>query len=256
VPIRDDDRNVSAREWRAVREGETHAATKTSSNNTPESFIVGIGASGALLACAALVFVTLVGLVSFNVWPTAHSVSVDGNVELSSPTPTGSSAGGAATPVGAAAGQVASTSVGVGSGAGNGGTTGGNDQGAGGKGGQPKGGVTIPPSTSPTPPPVDNSGSSGGSDTNTPPGTASKSPTHPVHPTHPDTPHQNVSDGTHGKDNGSSDDDGSDDVVTGKGPFHKPGTPPSSSSNNSDGSNSGDGSSATSRGRGSGRGRH
>ena len=249
---------MSAREWRAVREGETHAATKTSSNNTPESFIVGIGASGALLACAALVFVTLVGLVSFNAWPTAHNVSVDANAELSTATPSGSSAGGAAAPVSAAAGQVASTSVGLGSGTsssggGGGGTTGGTGQG-GGKGGQPKGGVTIPPSTSPTPPSVDNSGGSGGSDTNTPPGTASKSPTHPVHPTHPDTPHQNVSDGTHGKENGSSDDDGSDDVVTGKGPFHKPGTPPSSDS--SDSSNSGSGSSATPRGRGSGRGRH
>jgi hypothetical protein len=249
---------VSAREWRAVREGETYAATKTSSNNTPESFIVGVGASGALLACAALVFVTLVGLVSFNVWPTAHSLSVDANVELSAATPSGSAAGAAAAPVSAAAGQVASTSVGVGSGAssgGGGGTTGDNGQG-GGKGGQPKGGVTVPPSTSPTPAPVDNSGSSGGSDTKTPPGTASKSPTHPVHPTHPDTPHQNVSNGPNGKDDGSGSGDDSGDVVTGKGPFHKPGTPPSTNGDDSSSSDSGNGSSATPRGHGQGRGRH
>ena len=37
---------MSAREWRAAREGDAHAAPKTSSNNTPESFIVGVGASG------------------------------------------------------------------------------------------------------------------------------------------------------------------------------------------------------------------
>ena len=104
---------VSAREWRAVREGETHAASKTSTSNTPESFIVGVGASGALLASAAIVFVTLVGLVSFNVWPKGSEGTVDHNVELSSATPS-NSASAAPAPVSAAAGQVASTSVPVG----------------------------------------------------------------------------------------------------------------------------------------------
>src|SRR4051794_41709612 len=109
--MRDDDRNVSARGWRAVREGDTHAATKTSTNNTPESFIVGVGASGALLAGAAIVFVTLVGLVSFNVWPTGRDFTVAGNVELSSPTPN-ASAGGTSAPPSSPPRQIASSSSG------------------------------------------------------------------------------------------------------------------------------------------------
>lgn len=217
-----------------MREGETYAATKTSSNNTPESFIVGVGASGALLAGAAVIFVTLVGLVSFNVWPTASNVSLDGNVELSAPTPSGSSSPGAAAPVSTAAGQVASTSTGTGTGTGaGGGAVGGNGQGnGGGKVGHPKGGVTVPPSATPTPPLTD-TGDSGGSDTNAPPGSASKSPAHPVHPSHPDMPHQNISDGTNGSDDAGSG-NGSDDVVTGKGPFGKPETQSSPPSRNAD----------------------
>ena len=61
---------MSARDWRAVREGDTHAATKKKSNRTPESLLVGIGASGALLAGAAIILISLVGVVSFKVWPT------------------------------------------------------------------------------------------------------------------------------------------------------------------------------------------
>jgi len=79
-----DDVGVSARDWRAVREGETHtAAIRTSSNRTPESFIVGVGASGILLAGAAITFVTLVGLVSFNVWPAPQGLPGAANIELS-----------------------------------------------------------------------------------------------------------------------------------------------------------------------------
>jgi hypothetical protein len=234
---------VSAREWRAVREGETHTATKTSSNNTQESFIVGIGASGALLAGAAIVFVTLVGLVSFNVWPTGHEVSVDGNVELSTAKLNASPASGKVAPVSAASGQLASTSVGAGSsvgggGSGAGGSSGGgaNDQG-GGNGGQPKSGFKNPPATSTPPPAIDVSGGTGnaGDTGQTPPETASKSPAHSVHPSHPDTPHQNISTGTKGKEDGSVD-NGADDVVTGKGPFTKPTppTPPSASDPSTD----------------------
>jgi hypothetical protein len=99
---------LSARDWRAVRERDTHAAARTSpKSNTPESLIVGVGASGALLAGAAIVFITLLGLVSFNVWPAARGGSAVGNVELQA-----SSSGashGAGTPVGAASGQLAST---------------------------------------------------------------------------------------------------------------------------------------------------
>jgi hypothetical protein len=222
--MRDDSHNVSAREWRAVREGETHAASKTSKSNTPESFIVGVGASGALLASAAIVFVTLVGLVSFNVWPKGNEVSVDRNVELSSATPSNSASPSPA-PVSAAAGQVASTSVPVGT-AGSGGNAGGNSgQGGGAKGAQPKAGATIPPTT--TTPPTIGSGDIGSGST---PGTASKDPVHPVHPSHPDTPHQNIPDGTNGK--GDPTGNGSDDVVHGKGPLGRP-VPPSNSSGNS-----------------------
>ncbi|MGA9636769.1 MAG: hypothetical protein WBQ41_16145, partial [Solirubrobacterales bacterium] len=230
---------MSARDWRAVREGETHAASRTSTNRTPESFIVGVGASGALLASAAIVFVTLVGLVSFNVWPSGREVSVDGNVELSNPTPGGAQTRGAA-PLSAAAGQLASTAVGSGSGTGTGSGAGGRGHAqAGGNGGNPKGsrpksGVTGPQSTT-TPPPspvvtgdtgstgsTGSTGDSGGSQTS-PPETASKDPAHPVHPARPDTPHQNVSTGTNGKQHGST----SDAVVTGKGPFSKPTLPSS-----------------------------
>jgi hypothetical protein len=233
---------VSAREWRAVREGEAHAAPKTSRNNTPESFIVGVGASGALLAGAAIVFVTLVGLVSFNVWPTGAPLLADQNVELSTATPNSSSAGTATTPVNAASGQLASTSTGTGSsatgtGSGSGTSSAGGGGGngdqvtGGGKGGQPKASLTNPPATNPAP-------TTGSGDTASPPlaisapGTASKSPAHPVHPTHPDTPHQNLSDGTQGKDNGT---DNSQDEVTGKGPLSKP---PSSDSDSDAGTTS------------------
>jgi hypothetical protein len=91
-----------------VKEREAHAAARTSPrSNTPESLIVGVGASGALLAGAAIVFITLLGLVSFNVWPAARGGSAGGNVELQA-----SSSGashGAGTPVGVASGQLAST---------------------------------------------------------------------------------------------------------------------------------------------------
>jgi hypothetical protein len=242
---------VSAREWRAVREGETHAATKTSTNNTQESFIVGVGASGALLASAAIVFVTLVGLVSFNVWPTGRDVTAGVNVELSTEaTPgSGSPAGGAA-PVSAASGQVASTSVGTGSGVSGGPGGGGGDQG-GGRVGHPKSGVTAPPTTTTTPPSTDGTGDSGDDGGPGPsiPGAASKDPAHPVHPAHPDTPHQNLSDGGNGKDDGTGNE--SDEVVTGKGPFSKPTVPPSSNS-----STDNDNGNGTSKGHGSSRFKH
>jgi hypothetical protein len=99
---------LSARDWRAVREGDTHAAARRSpKSNTPESLIVGVGASGALLAGAAIVFITLLGLVSFNVWPAARGGSAVGNVELQAPSSGASHGAGA--PVGAASGQLAST---------------------------------------------------------------------------------------------------------------------------------------------------
>jgi hypothetical protein len=166
--------------------------------------------------------VTLVGLVSFNVWPTGRDYSVVGNVELSAPTPNGSAAGTSA-PLSAASGQVALTAGAGGTVGGSGGGAGGNDQGGGGgaKGGHPKGGVTQPPTT--TTPPTETTDTGSGSAPSTP-GTASKSPAHAVHPSHPDTPHQNIPTGTHGKDDPSS--VGPPEVVTGKGPFSKPGTPP------------------------------
>src|SRR5262245_11802765 len=118
-----DSRTVSARDWRAAREGEAHAASRTS-----ESFIVGIGASGGILAGAAIVFVTLVGVVSFNVWPSAAGISSSGgNVELSSaaPSPAGGGGSGAGSPVSAASGQLAAATVDVSAGGGGGGNGGG-----------------------------------------------------------------------------------------------------------------------------------
>jgi hypothetical protein len=183
------------------------------------------------LASAAIVFVTLVGLVSFNVWPRGNEGTVDRNVELSNATP-GNPASAASAPVSAAAGQVASTSVPVGT-AGSGGNTGGNGggQGGGAKGGQPKAGATIPPTTT-TPPSTVGSGDISGSGST--PGTASKDPVHPVQPVHPETPHQNISDGTNGKGDPNSGND-SGHVVNGKGPFTRP-VPPSSSSAHTDSS--------------------
>jgi hypothetical protein len=65
-----------------MREGEPHAAARTKQSNTPESLIAGVGASGALLAGAAIVFITLLGLVSFNAWPTTGDGVALENVEL------------------------------------------------------------------------------------------------------------------------------------------------------------------------------
>jgi hypothetical protein len=231
----DDDRNVSAREWRAVREGDTHSAPKTSPNNTPESFIVGVGASGALLAGAAIVFVTLVGLVSFNVWPKAQDSSTDGNVELSAATKSAPASNGPSNstvvPVSAAAGQVASATVGGSGGAaggGNGSGNGGGKQGA--NGGDIKGGP-VPAPSSPTPAPPSggsgttgggSDGSSGGGDTGSGgPVSAIKDPTHPVHPTHPSHPHQSTPVGDKGKDPGDVS-SGDSTGVTGKPPFRRP----------------------------------
>ncbi len=110
VPLKTDDVYVSTRDWRAVREGETHTAVRTSHNRTPESFIVGVGASGILLAGAAITFVTLVGLVSFNVWPAPQGVTSDVNIELGAATAkiAGPSSLATAPPVGVPA-QIAST---------------------------------------------------------------------------------------------------------------------------------------------------
>jgi hypothetical protein len=236
-----------------VREGEPHTATKTSNSKTPESFIVGVGASGALLAGAAIVFVTLVGLVSFNVWPTGNETAAGVNVELSTANPSGSSAG-QATPVSAAAGQVASTSVGgapAGGGAAAPNAGGGNGGQGGGNGGQPQGGLTNPPAT--TPPTTDTGGSGdSGTDTSTP-GTASKSPAHPVHPSHPDSSHGNVGGGTNGKEDPNS--GTGSDVVTGKGPIGRPPRPSSSTSSSTSSGTSGT-TDFSNNGRGHGSSRH
>ena len=220
----DDDRNVSAREWRAVREGDAHAAPKTSQNNTPESFIVGVGASGALLAGAAIVFVTLVGLVSFNVWPTAQDATTDGNVELSAATPN-APAKNTVVPLSAAAGQLAATNAGTpGTPAGTGG---------GGNGGNSQGGkakpkptpaptpTPTPPGTTPTPPDSGGSTGTGNGSTGSGPVNAVKDPSHEVSPTHPSDPHQNTPEGDKGKDPGEAG-GGVDVGIVGKPPMARP----------------------------------
>src|ERR1700754_707181 len=128
--MRHDSGTVSARDWRAAREGEAHAASRTS-----ESFIVGIGASGGILAGAAIVFVTLVGVVAFNVWPSAAGISSSGGtVELGAATPASAGGGGGSAPVSAASGQLASATVPVSGGVGAGGGGGGGGGGAAGRG--------------------------------------------------------------------------------------------------------------------------
>jgi hypothetical protein len=48
---------------RAAREGD-HAAAKTTS-----TYLVGAGATGALVAAAVIVFISLVGIASYDIWP-------------------------------------------------------------------------------------------------------------------------------------------------------------------------------------------
>lgn len=218
---------MSAREWRAVREGETHAATKTSTNNTPDSFIVGIGASGAVLAGAAIVFVTLVGIVSFNVWPTSNGGTGDSNVELSAATKSALPQNNASlSPTGGGSVQAASTNgatvtpTGVANAGGS--NAGGQHQGGsgGGGGGADKGPASSPPTTTPVTPAPSGDLGSGNSDGSSgsgsaPPVQAGKDPSHPVHPTHPDRPHEGVSTGSKEPADGDTD-------VTSKGPLVKP----------------------------------
>jgi hypothetical protein len=244
--MNDDDRNVSAREWRAVREGDAHAAPKTSQNNTPESFIVGVGASGALLAGAAIVFVTLVGLVSFNVWPTAQDASTDGNVELSAATPRAPANNNSNTvvPVSAAAGQLAATNVGTSGGSGGAGN-GGNNQGGNGKpkpapAPTPPGITPTPPGITPTPP-GGPTGTGDGSTGSGGPVTATKDPSHVVTPTHPSDPHQNTPEGDKGEAPGDVG-DGVDIGIIGKPPVDRPPSilPPGDEPPSDQGGSSGD----------------
>src|SRR3954451_18202965 len=162
--MRHDSETVSARDWRAAREGEAHAASRTS-----ESFIVGIGASGGLLAGAAIVFVTLVGIVSFNVWPSAAGLSTSGgNVELSAAQrAAGGGGGGTTVPLSSASGQLASTSPTTGAASGGGGgQTGGGGGGSGKSGGGSAAGHVgagpAPSGSTPSTPPSSGGGSTGG----------------------------------------------------------------------------------------------
>jgi hypothetical protein len=144
---------MSAREWRAAREGDTRSASRKHSSKTPENFIVGVGASGALLAGAAIVFVTLVGVVSFNFWPSSRDFWGDGSIHLGpprvalrhSPPPS---------PLSAVTGQLASTGV-VGAGGPAGSTGGGGGGGGGHHGGVSPGkhGASPAPAAPPQTPP-------------------------------------------------------------------------------------------------------
>jgi hypothetical protein len=62
---------------RAARGGNAHGAAETTG-----TYLAGVGTSGALLAGAAIVFVTLVGLASFDVWPGERGGSSSGVVDL------------------------------------------------------------------------------------------------------------------------------------------------------------------------------
>jgi hypothetical protein len=259
--MRHDLSTVSARDWRAAREGEAHAASRTS-----ESFIVGIGASGGLLAGAAIVFVTLLGIVSFNVWPSAAGISSTGpNVALTPPYRGGTSVGDTGTPPSAASGQLASASVpvaspaggGGGAAGGGGGNGGGGNQGGGSAGGS-FGAEPPPPSGSaPATPPSSGGGSNDGPQPGTGepiPGNDTKAPTgRDEHRSHkdplPDQPNGNGNQGN-GNGNGSHGNSGqSSDTAT----------PPSLGSSGGqadDSSDSSDDSHGNSRGRGRSQGRN
>jgi hypothetical protein len=150
---------VSARWKRVVQEGKTHTGAKTT-----QSYIAGIGVSGALLAGAAVTLISLVGLVSFRVWPGAPVGSgPTGQAELNLGGAGGKAAG---TTLSAASGLVASSSpLTPGSGAGSTGKgPGGNAPGGKGPGPSPsppnQPGATPPAAAPPTEAPQPSSGTS------------------------------------------------------------------------------------------------
>ena len=75
-----------------------HAVGTNGNGKTAQSYIAGIGASGALLAGAVVTFVFLVGTVSFEVWPEASERDSGteslGVAELSGPGARGVASGG------------------------------------------------------------------------------------------------------------------------------------------------------------------
>src|SRR5262245_41771558 len=79
--------------WKPGSHSQLGAAT--GNGKTAQSYIAGIGASGALLAGAVVTFVFLVGAVSFEVWPTASGKNAGpdtlGVAELSGPAQGGGS---------------------------------------------------------------------------------------------------------------------------------------------------------------------
>jgi hypothetical protein len=150
---------------RAAREGETHAAPKTTG-----TYLAGIGTSGALVAGAAIVFVISVGAASFDVWPGGgdNGSPSGGVVELG---PAGPGLGPdiaqvVPTPV-APSGAAVTPAAGAGGGAGGGGGAG-NGDGAGGGGNQGTGGKAPGGNGSPPPPTGDDGGDTGDDDTETP----------------------------------------------------------------------------------------
>lgn len=78
-----------------------HRAGPSTNGKTAQSYIAGIGASGALLAGAVVTFVFLVGAVSFEVWPEASErdsgTETLGVAELSGPSASGAAASSSAT---------------------------------------------------------------------------------------------------------------------------------------------------------------
>jgi hypothetical protein len=198
--------------------------------------------------------VTLVGIVSFKVWPSGTQVGSGVNVELSTPTPKSSAAPATPSATGPTVRLGSPTAV-TGSGTAAGTVVTGNQ---GGGNGHPGNGGRSKPAKPPTvtvPPTTDDFSNNGdiGSTPSTP-GTSSKDPSHPIQPVHSERPHQNISDGTNGKDDPSTG-DGSDDVIAGKGPFTRP-TPPSPPSNNAASSDDGDSYGGHSNGHGSSHSHH
>jgi hypothetical protein len=172
------------------------------------SYIAGAGVSGALLAGAAIVFISLVGLVSFHLWPQsrdgADALVAELDLAPSDDTPGGS----VAEPSSTSSPPLAPQATGVGPGPGPTGAKGGNQNA--GKHGNPgkgakaaKGGtqatVVPPATTSPGPsapqratPPArsgNGGGSSAASGGATRGGSSSGHPSHPKHSKHSTSKH-------------------------------------------------------------------
>lgn len=75
--------------WRRASDPEDSGGARTT-----QTYILGVGASGALLAGAGVALISLVGLVSFDVWPGTRGGGAEEQAQLNLRGPVGESGGG------------------------------------------------------------------------------------------------------------------------------------------------------------------